>query len=101
MVNHIYGKTNLLCDNSRGHVFINELTIYIKNFTEELKECTNNFSEKSAKKLEKYHANIMDGIEYYSKVADQLLHNAEDAKNKFINDLENLRNQLLSQKLPK
>ncbi|MCZ0211664.1 hypothetical protein OZK63_40605, partial [Streptomyces sp. UMAF16] len=38
MVDHIYGRTNILANNNRPHVFIAELHLYIAYLKEQLEE---------------------------------------------------------------
>ena len=77
MVNHIYGKTNILMNTNRSHMFVSELNLYIDYLQNEL--CNENQDELTPKKKKFYatfYQNIKDGISYYKEldsipVADQ------------------------------
>ena len=66
MVDHIYGRTNLVTNNSRPHMFIAELYLYIDYLKEQLQEDahTGRF-EKRKKYFASYCQNLLLGIQYY------------------------------------
>lgn len=66
MVDHIYGRVNIITNRNRPHMFIAELNLYIDYFKEEL---DNDTRAEQFQKRKKYYAsffqNICDGITYY------------------------------------
>ena len=67
MVDHIYGRVNLLEGVNRPHMFINELNLYI-NYLEEKLENENLFDIKSIKFYRTFIYNLMEGIRYYHEL---------------------------------
>lgn len=65
MIDHIYGRANVLNNVKRKHVFINELEIYIKYLKEEIERCKNNIQKKKLASLQEFKENLKKGIDYY------------------------------------
>lgn len=68
MVNHIYGKGDLLSGKNRPNMFINELNLYIEYYRKEVEALKYQYNEKRSKYLEKFHAQLLQGIAYYQKL---------------------------------
>lgn len=64
MVNHIYGRINLLENVNRSHVFQNELKLYIDYLKRDLQNSAP-LNEKKARQLQKFRDQLLNGIEYY------------------------------------
>ena len=66
MTDHIYGRTNIIDDTQRPHMFIAELGLYIKYLKEELKADEGKIFDKKRKKYyDEFTKNIAEGINYY------------------------------------
>lgn len=65
MVDHIYGRTNVLEDVERPHMFINELQLYVNYLRKDLE----NADPKKIKSLQKFKAQMENGISYYKELA--------------------------------
>lgn len=63
MVNHIYGKQNLLNSLNRKHMFINELEMYIEYYNKAIQEKKDD--AKNIKYLNNFKKNLELGIQYY------------------------------------
>lgn len=84
MVDHIYGRANIITNPQRCHVFIAELKLYIKYFKEKLEEINDlDNDSKSKKYFKKFYQNLKEGICYYEQLAKQI----EDEKWEFLVDL--------------
>ncbi len=70
MVDHIYGRTNLLNPGYRPHFFINELKLYIDYLKDIIKDAINNLDDKSRKHYTSFCNNLLNGIEYYQNLAE-------------------------------
>ena len=62
MTDHIYGRTNIVENRQRPHMFIAELRLYI-GYLAELRQAA--ASPKSLKQLEVFRENLLKGIAYY------------------------------------
>jgi hypothetical protein len=69
MTNHIYGRTNIITDQSRPHVFINELFIYIAYFKEQFSEAAEPIDKKKEKYFSDFYKQLLNGINYYREIA--------------------------------
>lgn len=72
MVDHIYGRTNIVTNSNRPNLFIAELNLYI-NYLKELIADTSleQFDVKKAKYINSFTKNVLDGIHYYKNLAIQ------------------------------
>jgi hypothetical protein len=91
MVDHIYGRTNLLNDTYRPHMFIKELSMYIDYLNKEIEESLQNLNAKKIKYFEGFKANLTSGIEYYEKLVDEMKEESESIKSKFREELEHFK----------
>jgi hypothetical protein len=66
MVAHIYGRTNIISNTARPHLFVTELNLYIDYLKEQLKADfhTEQFAKRK-KYYYNYYQNLRDGIKYY------------------------------------
>jgi hypothetical protein len=72
MVDHIYGKVNLLEGINRPNLFVKELSLYIdyfkkevQNFSDDLKTNVQSLNLKKQNYLNKFYNHMMAGIEFY------------------------------------
>ncbi len=66
MTDHIYGRTNIIEDTQRPHMFIAELSLYINYLKEQLEaDAGNELDNKRKKYYQEYYKNLKDGINYY------------------------------------
>jgi len=96
MINHIYGKTNVLADMERPHMFIKELKMYIDYFSNKVNDAKESFTRKQEKYLNTFKNNLTDGIEYYH----QLFLGFESNQENLLRDLENLKNEFFNIQIP-
>ena len=68
MTDHIYGRSNIVTDKNRPHVFINELFIYIHYFKEQLSEDANPIDKKKEKYFFGFYDQLLAGINYYKEI---------------------------------
>jgi hypothetical protein len=94
MVAHIYGRTNLIKSQDRPHMFAKELSLYVDYLKEQIGELTEPVTKKQMKYLEKFRANLHEGIEYYKGLSKNLKGKFDSMKNKMIHDLEKLEKEL-------
>ncbi len=66
MVDHIYGRTNVLDDRPRPHMFLKELEMYLDIYKKRIEAFFENSDDKKEKmQLTKFRKNIFDGVQYY------------------------------------
>jgi hypothetical protein len=65
MVDHIYGRVNLLRGIKRPNLFINELKLYLDYLKEDVAAQFDRISDKKAKYFSKFSNQLQQGIEYY------------------------------------
>ena len=88
MIDHIYGRTNLMTRPERPHMFINELktyTDYLKNLIDDAK---GSMTEKQEKYFLSFSQNLTNGINYYHKLFSGLSDKFQDTKEHILSDLE-------------
>lgn len=71
MVDHIYGRGNVMTSSNRPHMFIKELQLYLDHLKDLMKNSGG--SQKERSHCDKFQKNISEGIEYYRTlpVSDQ------------------------------
>ena len=72
MIDHIYGKTNVITRNDRPHMFIKELHIYLDYLQARITESRFEITDKQRKYLLKFAENLNDGITYYKELFNNL-----------------------------
>ncbi|MDN3693159.1 hypothetical protein QWZ06_13120 [Chryseobacterium tructae] len=68
MVKHIYGNTNILPDNNRPNIFINELKMYVEYLKKEVENTSIQISQSQTKKWNAFKKNMLEGVEYYQNL---------------------------------
>ncbi|NVN96055.1 MAG: hypothetical protein HXX18_12305 [Bacteroidetes bacterium] len=72
MVDHIYGRTNVLRDNNRPNMFINELVLYFNYLNTDIKNASKPLSIKQIDYYKNFKNNLLDGINYYFSLVENL-----------------------------
>ena len=72
MVDHIYGRINILDNRPRPHMFIKELGMYLDIFKERFENFMKNTSDvKEKRQLVSFQQNLSDGISYYKNLFNE------------------------------
>jgi len=104
MVDHIYGRTNVIERTDRPNLFIKEIGMYIEYLGGKIEETLKPISDKQKKSFETFQENLNKGIEYYKDLFQKYKTQFEDStsKNNLLQDLENMKLELikLKAKLP-
>ncbi len=90
MVDHIYGRINLITNHDRPNMFIKELQLYKNYFLKKVEENLNPLSAQAEEYFDTFHANLMDGINYYKKIIPEILEETEKVRQKIKEDLNEL-----------
>lgn len=72
MVNHIYGKLDLLEKIKRPNVFIKELNLYVDYLQTELQAHVKDLNDKKRKHLNNFKSQLLVGIAYYKSLFEAL-----------------------------
>ncbi|MGB5385410.1 MAG: hypothetical protein WBN20_01345 [Eudoraea sp.] len=108
MIDHIYGKTNVITREDRPHMFIKELYIYLDYLQGLIAESSVEMTEKQRKYLLTFSSNLNDGIDYYQELFNnqkeefsgskqQILHQLDEGRdtlNSLLQGIESLDNKL-------
>ncbi|MEI7663857.1 MAG: hypothetical protein WCK34_16740, partial [Bacteroidota bacterium] len=96
MVDHIYGRINVIKRKDRPNMFMKELMIYIDYLKSKLDETARPWTEKQEDYFTTFRDNLEKGIEYYKELFSNVKINLLDKKAKLISDLEKFEIQLKS-----
>jgi len=91
MVQHIYGNTNILPDNDRPNMFINELKMYVDHLKKEISDFSGTLTKSQDKKWKTFKENLFEGISYYESLFSQ--------SNFFQSELNTINHQLQHYKM--
>lgn len=100
MVDHIYGRTNVMERTDRPNLFVKEIQMYIEYLGGKLEESVRPFSDKQKKYFVTFSENMEKGVEYYKELFQNYRIQLDDStsKNNLLQDLENMKMQLLNLK---
>jgi hypothetical protein len=99
MVDHIYGRTNIIQHDNRPHMFIKELSLYINYWNELLTESKALVDKKRHTYIQTFHTNLLNGISYYRNLSVKLsgeLASIELKMNKSLDEAEQQLSEMLS-----
>lgn len=88
MVDHIYGRANILGRGYRPHFFIKEMNLYIDYLKEQLTESAGKLDKKAERYFRTFAKNMTDGISYYKQLV-------EDKMQAAILEKENMKRELM------
>jgi hypothetical protein len=94
MVNHIYGKLNLLNDNDRPNLFVNELNLYVEYLKKDINKHLQDMSDKKAKYVSKFKEQLQVGIDYYKQLVPKITNQTEIYRKKMLKELQEIEEQL-------
>jgi hypothetical protein len=94
MTDHIYGRTNIIEDIQRPHMFIAELRLYINYLQEQLAmDSGKEPDRKRTKYYDDFYNNLMNGINYYRNLPGVAMTNREQF-NRSLDEAELELNQM-------
>lgn len=96
MVDHIYGRTNLLNACERANMFINELELYVAHLQNEMEASLNEWNNKKVRYFNTFKSNLQNGIGYYRDTLAQYLPDSEEMKQSFRSALQAFEEKLES-----
>lgn len=94
MVDHIYGRLNILNNLNRPNIFVNELQLYFDYLKKEIEDQFNVITEKKLTHFQTFKNNLLRGIDYYEELIPKIKQNNSDLKNNVRQQLIDLKNSL-------
>ena len=84
MVDHIYGRINLLNAVKRSNLFVNELRMYVSYLEKEIEKNIDTITANKSRQLRTFQQNLLKGIEYYhtltASIKNETTHYIEEMK---------------------
>ncbi len=87
MVQHIYGKVNLMKHSDRPNMFIKELHLYVNYLKDKIDEINIPLEGKQKAYYDEFKSNLEKGISYYRDLFDNM-------KDKYSDVVKNTRKEL-------
>jgi hypothetical protein len=87
MIDHIYGRTNIMPFKNRPHMFIKELKLNIDYLEKLIADNRLSPQESRSTDIPEFKRNIMAGIDYYRALIPQIIEETESARENMINTL--------------
>ncbi len=88
MVDHIYGRINIIKRNDRPNLFLKELSLYYDYLKKKIEEIETPFSDKQIDYFNKFVDNLNEGINYYKELFEEVKNKFEGMKEEAFNELE-------------
>ena len=100
MVDHIYGRTNIIERTDRPNLFVKELKMYIDYLGSKIEETVKPITDKQKKHFVTFQDNLAKGVDYYKELFLKYKTQLDDAtsKNNRLQDLEILNLELMNLK---
>ncbi|MBA4410250.1 MAG: hypothetical protein C0397_12590 [Odoribacter sp.] len=100
MVDHIYGRTNVMERTDRPNLFVKEIKMYIDYLGTRIEETVKPISDKQKKNFDSFYENMAKGVEYYKDLFQKYKTQLEDStsKNNLMQDLEKMKIELMALK---
>lgn len=100
MVDHIYGRANLLNSLKRPNMFVNELLLYVDYYKKQLNVQIESLNASQLRSLKAFYTNLLAGIEYYKNLTTSFKNESERYIENMIQELAEIEETILNLKLP-
>jgi len=94
MVDHIYGRLNILNNLNRPNIFVNELQLYFDYLKKEIEDQYTVITDKKITYFQTFKSNLLKGIDYYEGLVPKIKQSNAEFKANIINQLEELKSSL-------
>ena len=88
MIDHIYGRQNIMLFKNRPHMFIKELNLNLEQFKILLADKDPASLARNKGVIEEYKTNLIDGISYYRTILALMTEESEPARERILADLD-------------
>lgn len=89
MVDHIYGRINIISRTDRPHMFIKELGMYVDYLKEKITEAIEGKGERQEKLFTTFADNLRSGIAYYRELFSSVGCTFADVRDSVMEELDN------------
>ncbi len=96
MIDHIYGRLNLLEGVARPNMFIKELQLNIEYFIKEVKKITPAPTQKQIEYVNEFKKNLLEGIGYYYELFPKMIEETEEYRERTLAQLQEFKEYLES-----
>ena len=94
MIDHIYGRSNLIKSADRPNMFIQELKLYIDFLMNKIDESTKPWTDKQKEYFDTFKSNLNDGVNYYKDMISDLKLKFDDLSVSIMKDIAPLELEL-------
>ena len=94
MVDHIYGRQNVLSDIPRPHMFIAELRMTIDYLGGEIRQSLQAMNDQRIKYFREFQANMQNGISYYRSLIPKISEETQEFRERMLQDLKHCQEEL-------
>lgn len=94
MIDHIYGKTNIISFKNRPNMFIKELQLYISYLKRTISDSVFDASVKQDRYILKFISNLNDGINYYEVMFEEMKEHLKDVSDRALSELSEIKSEL-------
>jgi len=98
MVDHIYGRINLVSTANRPNMFIKELRMYFSYLQKKVDQ-KSVYQTVSTAFFETFYENLIEGIRYYQELLPDMIEEAAEMRNQIGRELEQIESALFELKL--
>ncbi len=95
MIDHIYGRRDLLGRKDRPNMFIKELMIYVEYWKGLINDTQLMTNKKQAGRVRKFYDNLQEGIDYYRGIIDRVAGEIDSLKKDMEQALQEAEIQLI------
>ena len=96
LIDHIYGRINLISVSNRPYFFIKELDLYINYLHDQFKDKVKNLSQQTEEYILNFKKNLNEEIKYYKSMIPDLAEETEKMREKIQADLDMLEEKLFN-----
>ena len=96
MVDHIYGRINVITRNDRPNFFVKELSLYIDYLKDLINDLNISPPEAEIKKIQSFHKNLMEGVAYYKQLFLKHVGRKEGIKKTDLEELHKMEQEISS-----
>lgn len=100
MVDHIYGRLNVLNQLNREHMFVNELEMYVNHLKDEIDKNLEHLTKRQTRYFENFKTSLLDGVNYYKGVFDKMKSETGECRKKTLSQLDKWTQQIQKIQIP-